>query len=341
MTELLKRIIMPAVAMRSVLQSAIALCLLMVASWGRAAQQINVATPAKGLAELPVVVAMRNGYFRTEGLEIQKIQIQPNIAVRALLTGEVDFNLGWEASLRAAMSGMPVKMIAALASRPLHVLISRPEIRAGTDLKGKALGVDSSLSTTGFLSRVAARYLGVEPKKDVDIVESGSTMLRLEALRTGDIHATVVDVAVAIKAEEDGFKQLLHVGNIIDLPTFGVAVTTTKLATYREGIKRFLRATLRGARFITRNRIDTIRIIQSYLKTTSSLAAKSYDSAVRSFTEDGLISDRALALSVRRARDEVPFTSDSLLSQVADWSVLREIMAERRKIPFWLKQSDS
>ena len=332
---------MPAVAMRSVLQSAIALCLLMVASWGRAAQQINVATPAKGLAELPVVVAMRNGYFRTEGLEIQKIQIQPNIAVRALLTGEVDFNLGWEASLRAAMSGMPVKMIAALASRPLHVLISRPEIRAGTDLKGKALGVDSSLSTTGFLSRVAARYLGVEPQKDVDIVESGSTMLRLEALRTGDIHATVVDVAVAIKAEEDGFKQLLHVGNIIDFPTFGVAVTTTKLATYREGIKRFLRATLRGARFITRNRIDTIRIIQSYLKTTSSLAAKSYDSAVRSFTEDGLISDRALALSVRRARDEVPFTSDSLLSQVADWSVLREIMAERRKIPFWLKQSDS
>jgi NitT/TauT family transport system substrate-binding protein len=313
----------------------------MVASWGRAAQQINVATPAKGLAELPVVVAMRNGYFRTEGLEIQKIQIQPNVAVRALLTGEVDFNLGWEASLRAAMSGMPVKMIAGLASRPLHVLISRPEIRAGTDLKGKALGVDSSLSTTGFLSRVAARYLGVEPEKDVGIVESGSTMLRLEALRTGDIHATVVDVAVAIKAEEDGFKQLLHVGNIIDLPTFGVAVTTTKLATYREGIKRFLRATLRGARFITRNRIDTIRIIQSYLKTTSSLAAKSYDSAVRSFTEDGLISDRALALSVRRARDEVPFTSDSLLSQVADWSVLREIMAERRKIPFWLKQSDS
>jgi ABC-type nitrate/sulfonate/bicarbonate transport system substrate-binding protein len=341
MTELLKRIIMPAVAMRSVLQSAIPLCLLMVASWGRAAQQINVATPAKGLAELPVVVAMRNGYFRTEGLEIQKIQIQPSVAVRALLTGEVDFNLGWEASLRAAMSGMPVKMIAGLASRPLHVLISRPEIRAGTDLKGKALGVDSSLSTTGFLSRVAARYLGVEPEKDVGIVESGSTMLRLEALRTGDIHATVVDVAVAIKAEEDGFKQLLHVGNIIDLPTFGVAVTTTKLATYREGIKRFLRATLRGARFITRNRIDTIRIIQSYLKTTSSLAAKSYDSAVRSFTEDGLISDRALALSVRRARDEVPFTSDSLLSQVADWSVLREIMAERRKIPFWLKQSDS
>src|SRR5919108_1699047 len=322
--------------MCSVLQSAIPLSLLVFAAWGQAAQQINVAAPAKGIAELPVIVAMRNGYFRTERLEIQKIQIQPDIAVRALVTGEVDFNLGWEASLRAAMSGMPVKIVAALASKPLHVLISRSEIRAGKDLKGKALGVDSLFSTTDFLSRVAARYLGIEPEKDVGIVEFGSAMLRLETLKTGDIHATVLDVAAAVKAEEGGFRQLLHLGSIIDLPTFGVSVNTTKLATHRESIKRFLRATLKGARFVTRNRTDTIRIIQSYLKTTSSLAAKSYDLAVGSFTEDGLVSDRALALSVRRARDEVPFTNDFLLSQAADWSVLREITAERRKIPFWL-----
>jgi hypothetical protein len=32
--------------------------------------------------------------------------------------------------------------------------------------------------------------------------------------------------------------------------------------------------------------------------------------------------------------------NDSALSQVADWSVVREIMAERRKIPPWLKQYD-
>jgi NitT/TauT family transport system substrate-binding protein len=328
-------------AVRSVLLSMIPLCLLMFASSGRGAQQINVAAPAKGLAELPVIVAMRNGYFRTEGLEIQKIQIQPDVAVRALVTGQVDFSLGWETSLRAAMSGTPVKIIAVLASKPLHVLIARPEIRVGKDLKGKALGVDTLFSTTDFLSRVAVRYLGIEPEKDIHLVELGNTRFRLEGLKAGDIHATVVDVAVAVKAAEVGFKQLLHLADIIDLPTFGVAVTTKKLATDRDGIKRFLRGTLRGTRFITRNRIDTIRIIENYLKTTSSLAAKCYDSAVRSFTEDGLVSDRAIALSVRRVRDEVPFTGDSLLNQVADWSVLREITVERRKIPFWLKQSDS
>jgi hypothetical protein len=101
-----------------------------------------------------------------------------------------------------------------------------------------------------------------------------------------------------------------------------------------------MRATLRGVRFINRNRSETVRIIQSYLKITPSQAGKSYDAAIRSFTENGLISDRSLSISVRRVRPELQFANDSLLTQVADWSVLREIMAERRKIPFWLKQYD-
>ncbi|MGH7854293.1 MAG: ABC transporter substrate-binding protein, partial [Candidatus Binatia bacterium] len=87
-----------------------------------AMELVNVATPSYGLVELPVIVAMRNGYFRSERLEIQKIQIEPEVALKALAAGEVSFNLAWEASVRAAISGLPVKVIAALVSRPLHVL---------------------------------------------------------------------------------------------------------------------------------------------------------------------------------------------------------------------------
>ena len=54
-----------------------------------------IATPSQGLYELPVVVAMRNGYFRTEDWRFKKIQIQPEIAVKALLAGEVDYVSGW------------------------------------------------------------------------------------------------------------------------------------------------------------------------------------------------------------------------------------------------------
>ena len=312
----------------------------MIASSPVAAQQVDVATPGHGLIELPVVVAMRNGYFRSEGLEIQKIRVAPDVAVRALIAGEIDISLGWEASVRAAISGVPIKLVAVTATRPLHFLISRPEVRSGKDLRGKTLGVDFFSSTTDYLSRVAARFLGVEPDKDVAVVEIGNGTSRLEALKAGDIHLTAIDVAIAVKMEEDGFKRLVHIGDIIDLPVSGVFVTNAKLATHKERIKKFIQATLRGARFIKQNRTDAVRMIQSYLKILPSQAARAYDSSLQSFTDDGFVSDRALSLAVRRARESVQIANEPSLSQVADWQVLREIMVERKKRPFWLRQYD-
>jgi ABC-type nitrate/sulfonate/bicarbonate transport system substrate-binding protein len=226
------------------------------------------------------------------------------------------------------------------ATRPLHFLISRPEVRSGKDLRGKTLGVDFFSSTTDYLSRVAARFLGVEPDKDVAVVEIGNGTSRLEALKAGDIHLTAIDVAIAVKMEEEGFKRLVHIADIIDLPASGVFVTSAKLATHKERIKKFIRATLRAARFIKQNRTDAVRMIQSYLKILPSQAARAYDSSLQSFTDDGFVSDRALSLAVRRARESVQIANEPSLSQVADWQVLREIMVERKKRPFWLRQYD-
>jgi ABC-type nitrate/sulfonate/bicarbonate transport system substrate-binding protein len=120
--------------MRNVLLRVIPLYVLFSSAFCAAAERVIIATPSQGLYELPVVVAMRNGYFRTEGLEVQKIQIQPEIAVKALLAGEVDYVSDWGASVQASMTGAPIKVVAAMVSRPTHVVISRSEIRFGRDL---------------------------------------------------------------------------------------------------------------------------------------------------------------------------------------------------------------
>lgn len=326
--------------MRTVRSIAIVLGLILFASLAGAAEQVNVATPVQGLVELPIVAAMRNRYFAAEGLEIQKIQIKPDIAVKALVGGEVDFNLTWGASVRAAISGTPVKLVAVVAARPSHILIARREIRSGKDLKGKILGVDRILSETDYLSRIALRFLGVEPEREVNIVEIGDGALLVDELRAGSIHAAVVDGATAARVEEEGFKRLVPTGDIIDLPVLGIAVTARKLSSDRAQVSRFIRATLRGGRFIKQNHVETVRIIQRYLNMTPPQAAKAYDATVGVFADDGLISDRALALSVQQAREGRGFAGEPVLSQVADWSVLREILAERRKTPWWLRPYD-
>lgn len=305
-----------------------------------AMETVNVATPSHGLIELPVVIALRNRYFSSERLQVQKIQIEPGISVKALLAGEVDYNLAWEGSVRAAAGGLPVKIIAALAAKPFFVLMARPEVRSGKELRGKALGIDTLASTTDYLSRLAVRFLGIEPDANIRFIEVGNSALRLAAMKAGEIHASTFDVTGAVRAEEQGMKRLVPIGDIIEHPTLGVAVTAAHLTKKREQTAKFVGALLRGARFIKQNRAETIRIIERYLKITPGQAAKSYDLAYRYFTEDGLIADRVLALSVRRAQEEGQLANDSALGQVADWSVIREILAERRKVPFWLKQYD-
>lgn len=296
-----------------------------------AAERVMLGTPSRGLFEFPAVVAMQKGFFADEGLEVTKIQIQPQIGVKALLAGDVDYTLSWGSTLRAAVTGVPLKVVAALASRPLHVLVTRPEIESGKDLKNRTIGVDSYAGTVDYLTRVAARHYGLEPEKDVKIIVTGPSPLRLAALKAGSIDATAIDIAYAVKAEEEGYRRLLYLGDIIELPLSGIGLTEKKLAEQRDQVKKIIRAVLRGSAFMKQNRAETLEIMTRYLGITPAQAAKTYDTSISAFTQDGFVSDQGLALDIQLAKDRLKLAKEVPLRQVVDWSVLKEIQAEKAR----------
>src|SRR5712691_11158970 len=170
-----------------------------------AAERVMIGTPSRGLFEFPVVVALRKGFFKDEGLNADKVQMQPAIGVKALVSGD---------------------------------------IKSGKDLKCKTIGVDSFAGTVDYLARVTVRHFGLEPDKDVKIIVSGESPVRLAAIKAGAIDATAIDVAFAVKAEEEGMRRLLNLADIIDLPLSGIGLTDKKLQTDREQIKKVVRATI-------------------------------------------------------------------------------------------------
>jgi ABC-type nitrate/sulfonate/bicarbonate transport system substrate-binding protein len=302
-----------------------ALTILCASGLAPAAERVTIATPSRGLFEFPVVVAMRKGFYRDEGIEVDKIQMQPAIGVKALMSGDVDYLLAWGSALRAAVSGVPIKAVLGFAGRPLHVLIARPEIKTPKDLKGKIIGVDSVAGTVDYLSRVAVRHFGFEPEKDVKIIVTGESPTRLAALRAGAIDATPIDVAFAVKAEDEGFKRLVYLGDLIELPLSGIAVMDQKLQSQRDQIKRVVRAGVRGLRFMKQNRNETVQMLADYLRITPSQSARAYDASINSFTDDGIISDKGVLLDVQLTKERLKLTKDIPLSQLVDWSLVREI----------------
>jgi NitT/TauT family transport system substrate-binding protein len=291
------------------------------------AERIVIGTPSRGLFEFPAVVAIRKGFYKDEGLEADKVQMQPAIAVKALISGDIDYLLAWGSAIRAAVTGVPIKAVIGMASRPLHVLIARPDIKTPKDLKGKIIGVDSVAGTVDYLSRVAVRHFGFEPEKDIKIIVTGESPTRLAALRAGSIDATPIDVAFAMKAEDEGFRRLLYLGDIIELPLSGIAVTEKKLQTQREQVKKVVRASLRGTRFMKQNRAETIQMLSDYLHISPSQAGKAYDVSMNSFTDDGIISDKGVNLDVQLTKERLKMTKEIPLSQLVDWSLVKEVKA--------------
>lgn len=297
----------------------------------QSAERVMMASLSPGLFEFPVVVAFKKGFFRDEGLEVFKVQMQPQVSVMALVAGDVDYSLSWGSSLRAVITGVPIKVVAGIAHRPLHVLMGRSEIKSGKDLKGKTIGVDSFAGTMEYLSRVAVKYFGLDPDKDIKILISGSSPTRLAALQRGVIDATPIDIAYAVKGEEEGLKRIVNFADIIDLPISGVSVTENKLATDREQVKKVIRAILRGTRFMKQNRDTTLQLMADFLSISHSQAAKAYDTSIHSFTDDGQISEKGLMANIQLTKERLKIAREVPLNQVVDWSLVRELKGERKK----------
>lgn len=295
------------------------------------AERVVIATPSRGLSIFPALVAIRKGFYKDEGLEVDMVLMQPTIAVKALVSGDADYLLAWGSAVRAAVTGVPIKAVVGMASRPLHVLVARPNIVTPKDLKGKIIGVDAVAGTVDYLSRVSLRHFGMEPGKDAQIIVIGESATRATALRAGSIDATPIDVSLAVKAEDEGFKRLLYLGDIIELPLTGITVMDKQIQTQREQVKRVVRATVRGTRFMKQYRKDTIQMLSDYLRLTPAQSAKTYEASINSFTEDGLISDSAVNVDVQLTKERLKMTKEIPLSQLVDWSLVREIKAEPLK----------
>ena len=67
---------------------------------------------------------------------------------------------------------------------PFH-LMTRPEIKQPSDLRGKRAGITTFGSTSDQVVRIALKHFGLEPNKDVAILTFGAQPEASRRCRTG------------------------------------------------------------------------------------------------------------------------------------------------------------
>src|SRR5437773_12067932 len=141
----------------------------------------------------PVIVALEQGLFKAEGLEVEYVPFRggPDL-LKAVMAGECLIGItGSTDILVFREAGSPIKMIATHTEGNHFTLNVAADVQKIADLKGKAIGVTRAGATTWVFARMLAKKEGWDPDKDVQVVGLGGLDAQLAAMARKEIAAYV------------------------------------------------------------------------------------------------------------------------------------------------------
>jgi NitT/TauT family transport system substrate-binding protein len=294
-----------------------------------AAEKIRISVSGSyNMIYLSAGVAQHKGFFKDEGLDADIVVMGAGPSIAALSNGDIDFTLLTGTVIRAAVRSLPVRLVAGLMTSSPHVVLARQEIKSVKDLAGKKVGLAGFGDATHVLARLILARNGVDPDKEIQFVPLGPDSGRFAGLQQKLADAVVTSPPWDFEGQKMGYNILARAYEYVNYPLSGVGVHQKSIQQNRDQTKRTIRALIKASRFIRDNREDSVKILMAWAKTKPEHAYAAYDSTVKVISPDGGIPDDGLKLLIEQASRDAKVTREVPLSEIADFSILREVQKE-------------
>ena len=305
----------------------------------KAGSSASQSSPPASLTPLPLVtdnisVGMSRlwlmdsaGIFRKYGFDpkIQYVQAGTD----AMISGQFEVGIpSPSAVVAAAAQGADVKLVAALNSKIQYALVASKGIISSEQLRGKTFAIARVGDSSDTATRLIIRRLGMEPDRDVSLLQVGNSPERYAALTAGTVQAMIADPMDVARARRDGFSILADQASL-DIPYMGNAVSMRGqfIRDHRDEAKQVLMAFADGVHYYKTHQEEAVPITAKNLKSDDTEAIRG---AVKVFAET-VMADKPFVTesSARPVLDEVAFRVPSVkgapLDRFVDNSLLQEI----------------
>src|SRR6058998_2291018 len=290
--------------------------------------RIRIAVSNPNMPNLTVSVAQKKGFFKDENIDAEIIRMNPNVAITALATGDIDYCQLFGAVVGGAIAGLPVRIVAGFLDNWPMTLIAQPEYKSLKDLKGKTLGISSFGATPDVAARMMLKQAGIDSDKEIKILALGSDAARLAALKQRVVDVVVISPPADAQMEKQGFRILARAYELFTFPYLGLGTQLRKIKEKPDEIRRAIKATIRANRFVRDNRDEAVQTLVDWGKVERDYAYASYDALRNLFNADGSVPEDGLRLVIDQARRTAKITRDVTPAEVADLTMLHEAQLE-------------
>ncbi len=227
-----------------------------------------------------------------------------SVLAQAMLSGDVKMSISSGPAVIASRSqGAEAIIVAGFVNTLPYSLVSAKAITKWDQLKGKRISISRFGSGTDTAIRLTLRKFGLDPVKDVTILQMGSQPDRLRALAAGSIEATLVSPPLDLTAKKQGYNILVNLADLGIAYSQQVIETTDRFIRENpQGVKSFLKGFIEGVRYAGTYKDETKKLIAKYLKVADAeLLEATYQSYVQVTDYSGYVKLEG----VQNAMDEV------------------------------------
>jgi NitT/TauT family transport system substrate-binding protein len=293
-----------------------------------AADKVRVSVTNPNMSFLPAGVALKKGFFKDEGLEVEVIRMNVPNTITALMTGDIGYTLLFGSVVRGALRGMPLRALASLLDSPTHALVAKPQYRSVKELKGKRVAIGNFGGTDEVVARLMFRAHGIDAEKELKFIAFGADRARLAAIKEGLVDVAVIAPPADALGRQMGFNVLARAHESFTFPFIGIGTNLKLIREKPFEVKSLIKALLRANRFIREDRDGAVKVLMDWGKVERDHATASYDATWKVFSLDGNIPTEGLRLVVEQAMAELKLTRDLPLSEIIDPAPLREAQKE-------------
>jgi ABC-type nitrate/sulfonate/bicarbonate transport system substrate-binding protein len=218
-------------------------------------------------------------------------------------------------------------------------IMAAPEIKRVEDLRGKPVGVTRYGASTDFSMRLFLRKYGLEPVRDVPVIQIGEMPAIAAALSKHSIYAAPMSYPMAYIAEQAGIKTLANLAKE-DIPFVhvGIAVTRRFIKDRRPQAKAILRAYSRAVHFMHTNKEEYKKIIAKYSKVTDPGMLEGSVKYAYDFVEKvPLVKPQAIQVTLDVIGQKNPKAKQAKPEQFFDNSLVQELVNEKFYTTLWGK----